>query len=404
MRRFVLNLMWLGAACSGPTAERAVIRTKLPNGTDKVQSTAAAWSQPGAGWQLIEEQRYGGGDSTSGELGEPAGYGEDAAGRLYVFDRKPSGIKVFARDGSLVRVIGREGEGPGEFRTGFVDVRDTVVVVHDPIQARTSVFDTTGKYVRSFKTFCCYWSDVLIDKAMRIVVPAWLTDDPKSLDHGGTPYVRYTLQGAAIDTLWVPGSKNRKTWTFSSPDKSGKQQMRMSVLIPWTPVVQYALNPSGGVVWGNTGAYHLVWSPNGSDSSQVADRAWTPDAIPDGMRKARFEEIVKIASRNVGEGPARQAAQLADIPSTAPAWGRLVMDEEGNVWAKQVVGSDSTQTRFDVIAANGTWLGSVTVPVAIEDWGPVRFGRGVLYAPAEDDDGRPVVVRFRVERNGKNPA
>ena len=40
----------------------------------------------------------------------------DEAGNVYILDMQLSEVKVFAKDGSFVRTIGREGEGPGEFK------------------------------------------------------------------------------------------------------------------------------------------------------------------------------------------------------------------------------------------------------------------------------------------------
>ena len=43
---------------------------------------------------------------------------EDDAGNIYLLDGQLSEIQVFSRQGEWLRTIGREGEGPGEFRNG----------------------------------------------------------------------------------------------------------------------------------------------------------------------------------------------------------------------------------------------------------------------------------------------
>jgi len=49
-------------------------------------------------------------------LNRPTGLARDAArGRIYVADTHAHDIKVFDDDGKLVKVIGRRGEGDGEF-------------------------------------------------------------------------------------------------------------------------------------------------------------------------------------------------------------------------------------------------------------------------------------------------
>lgn len=74
------------------------------------------------------------------------------------------------------------------------------------------------------------------------------------------------------------------------------------------------------------------------------------------------------------------------------------MDLDGNTWARQLVGSDSTRTRYDVFGANGAWLGSLTLPISVAEWGGQFFARGRIYAAVEDGEGRPAVVRVDVVR------
>ena len=149
-------LAMLLASCGGAratTLSRAVTDT-LPGGIVRVMSSGpTAWTDS-TGARLVGEGRFQGQDGTPAELGEPGSIAVDDAGRIYVADRKPAGIKVFTPDGKLVRVIGREGEGPGEFRVGFIAVRGAHLVLHDPQLARTSVWDTSGTFQKSWHSSC----------------------------------------------------------------------------------------------------------------------------------------------------------------------------------------------------------------------------------------------------------
>ena len=57
---------------------------------------------------------------------DPTRMGFDAAGNLYVLDDEASRVVVIDAGGALVRTVGREGEGPGEFQTAT-----DIVVWHD---------------------------------------------------------------------------------------------------------------------------------------------------------------------------------------------------------------------------------------------------------------------------------
>ncbi|MBC7894685.1 MAG: hypothetical protein H7066_04690 [Cytophagaceae bacterium] len=399
MQRIVLAacLACLGACERTSSAARpTLVRIDtLAGGVLSIRSHGPEWRDSTEGWTLVEEVRYGGAEGTPGELLNPQSFTADAAGRLYVVDSKPSIIKVFNPNGSFQRTMGREGSGPGEFRVGFIATRGDRIALHDPGEGRTSVFDTSGTFVKSSVTFCCYWGDIAIDTARRIVIPAFITgragEPPK-----GVPYARYGLDLAPIDTIWVPDTVEERVWMFRSAGPDGKQNVQMTMLVPWTPRVHHGLHPWGGVVRGVSDAFRVVRAPTGRDSTWVASTAWKGEPIPEAQRVARRDQAVKSASQSVGEGQAKFAAKLEDLPTTAPAFTRLEVDEDGNTWARQLLGSDSNRTTFVVLDPRGAWSGSVRVPYGIEEYGGAYFGKGKVYLKTEDDEGRPLVVRLRV--------
>lgn len=399
LRSSLALLVLTAAACTGGSADArlsAVRVDTLPDGVLAIRSDAPAWTDSTAAWSLVEEVRYGGEEGSPGELVDPQSFVADDAGRLYVVDSKPAVVKVFSPDGSFLRTMGREGSGPGEFRVGFIATRGDRIALHDPQLGRTSVFDTSGTFIKSAVTFCCWWGDISLDTAQRIVIPAYITGQIGE-QSSGSPYARYRLDLTPIDTFWVSNAITQRLWTFTSRGPDGKERAQLSMLVPFTPRVQHALHPWGGVVRGVSDAYRIVRSPGGTDSTWVASRPWSGDPIPEERRTARLEDAVKSVAKTVGEDRARQTARLEDIPSTAPAYTRLAVDEEGNIWARQLLNSDSTQTTFDVWDARGAWLGTLRLPYAVAEYGGAYFGRGAVYLKTETDEGHPVIIRVRVK-------
>ena len=71
-------------------------------------------------------------------------------GRILVADR--SELRLFDAGGKILQVIGREGQGPGEFgqlREACVIPGDTIIAINYS-NPRVSVFDRTGAHVRTF--------------------------------------------------------------------------------------------------------------------------------------------------------------------------------------------------------------------------------------------------------------
>jgi hypothetical protein len=391
----ILALAW--SACSGAKAGESLanIRTEtLPNGVTRVMSegpTAWAAGQPAS---LVEEVRFQGEDGTPSELGEPRDLAVDALGRIYVVDGKPAAIKVFAPDGQYIRTIGREGEGPGEFRIAFIAIRDEHLVVQDPRVSRLSVFDTSGKFLRSWKTTCCYWSKIQLDDADLVYVPSMSNGKPNDPPRG-TPYVRWTLDGVAKDTVWIPYQKPEKLWNLTVTE-GGKMKMSMSTTVPFMPGMTSALHPQGGVVYGWTSRYEIVRSNTGADSALVFGRDWSPDPITDDRRNGEYESRIKSAGKGIDQATVRNAFKLEDIPSTLPAYETLQVDPTGRVWARRYAVSDTTRTNYDLFDAKGAYLGPVSTPLHIVTWGPQAWTPFGVVAVIEDQEGRPTVVRLKL--------
>ncbi len=84
------------------------------------------------------------------QFGNVSSVAFDGAGRLYVLDSQVSQIFLVDTGGTLIRTIGREGDGPGEFRSvrGMVAMDDGRLVVRDLGHRAYHVFDPNGDIER----------------------------------------------------------------------------------------------------------------------------------------------------------------------------------------------------------------------------------------------------------------
>jgi hypothetical protein len=211
----------------------------------------------------------------------------------------------------------------------------------------------------------------------------------------GTAYVRYSLEGVALDTLWFPAREEEKVWSVSLK-RGGKDVMSMSTSVPFMPSQAQALHPDGGGVYAWTGAYSIIRTALGADSVRVFGRAWTPDPASDARKRDELESQVKWAKEAYGEATVRAAFKLSDIPSTLPAFENLRVDEAGRIWARRYAVSDTTRTTFDVFDSTGAYLGPVRADMSMNAWGQQAWMRDGLVTVVEDQDGRPTVVRLKL--------
>jgi hypothetical protein len=85
--------------------EQVVNPAKAPSGVETIK--------------LKEVWRAGGWDDEEVLFGVITDIIADADGNFYMLDSQLSEVQVYAPDGAYLRTIGREGEGPGEFRAAF---------------------------------------------------------------------------------------------------------------------------------------------------------------------------------------------------------------------------------------------------------------------------------------------
>ena len=369
----------------------------LPGGIPRVMSPAATQWAGETGWQLELVQEITGEEGTASELIDPQSIAMDDWGRAYVVDQKPMTIKVYGADGQFIRTIGQEGEGPGEFRVGFIAVHNGHVVIHDPRVGRTSVWDTTGTFQRSWISSCCYWTDIQVDRQGGVYIPS-MVQAPEGAAPRGTPYVRWTLQGAVVDTVYVPRNDTQtKAWTVTST-QGGRVVSAMAIHVPLTPQTVSTLNPDGGVIHGWSADYQLAVSGAGGDTSMVFGRSWTPAPVTAERKRHEVEAMIAQMGRDLDETNLRQTFKVDDIPNSAPAYIALNVDREGHRWLRLDPGTDTTRSTFDIFNAEGVYLGALGVSPALPMYGRMAFGRGELVVARENADGLPVVVRYAIRK------
>jgi hypothetical protein len=260
------------------------------------------------------------------------------------------------------------------------------LVVHDPEQSRTSVFDSAGSFVRSWPSSCCIWRWIGADTLGHAYIPAMPSSETR-----GMGWIRYDLQGSAVDTVWLPKPTDEgKYWEFH-PNKNSTSRYS----IPYQPSVSDIPWVAGGVLIGDNGTYTLIISRTGTDSALVFGRDWTPQPIPTAIREARLKGYTE---RNEA---LKAVARLEDIPTTAPAFGDFQVDAEQRIWVELSVPSDSTNTFFDLFTSGGVWLGTVRAPFRARQ---MLFRPGEVVVSMADDAELPMIVRYRMSEAGSGDA
>lgn len=365
-----LALLAATAACGGDAAASASLVTDSA-GVRIVQSEQPAW-EDGEGWTV--------GDAPSLDIGVVEG---DAAyqlnavrsvdrladGGILVADGGTQQVRLFGADGRHLRSMGREGGGPGEFRTlswAGVGPADTVLA-WDGREKRLTVFAPDGSLVRAVKA---QGPDGAYPRVLGTLA------DGSVLSTGGMSMeftmgeqrdsVRYHRFGADGGALGPVGR-------FAGMEAF---VMELDGLMLQDEVVfgrNLLVRPAGNeVLAADNDRYEIRFlSPDGT-LRRIVRRPHEPlratPADVDAYFDARETDLHGLPSDQAASFRALRAKQREELPrrETFPAFSDARTDAEGNLWVEQYARPGDEQPRWDVFDPQGRWLGTVDTPPGLK--------------------------------------
>lgn len=367
-----------------------------------VRSTGAGvW---GDGLQVVEQARIGAVDGPPEQtFGEVQAVTVALDGNVYVADGQVPAVRVYNRDGRFLRNVGREGEGPGEYRSlwGLRSMADSGVAVWDVRNGRITVFDPRGE-VRDTHSFFTgrYASDIFqVDHAGRFYVRASMPrgDAPSRRQPEG--WIRLSASGQVMDTISIPEELDRAE-SFSIATPSGLQR-------PFVVEIVSAMSPLGYLITGRTDGYTLDLHRSGQPLR--IQRDYTPLRVS-GEEGEEWRALARYFESRSSTEPSTSSERYV-IPEVKPAFRDLHTDSEGRIWvrryvpARQLSANDvATPDRprltlrepptFDLFEPDGRFLGTVTLPMNAR----FRDARGRdLWATVTGQFDETYVVRYRIE-------
>ncbi|MDX2262558.1 MAG: hypothetical protein SFU84_12775 [Gemmatimonadales bacterium] len=387
-------LLLVLAACQGDRADAPLAARfdTLPGGVVRVMTASPVDS---GRWSLVLERTVQPEDETPGELRDPNDIVLLEDGSLLVADDKPRSVMRFDPSGQFVGTIGREGAGPGEFRSAWLAVRGDTLAVQDPTAGRAVTFSlASGVPLMHRQTVPRFYSRIEIDGAGRVIAPMMMP--PDSTRGPFQAYLRFSLDGATLDTAMLPERpKADRRWIVREGNN-----IRFEMQVPLQPRDRHAADPMGGFVTGWSGEYLLRFTRNGSDTLRLFGRPM-PSGTVTADEKARIvEQRIAENKEYTPEAVLRASLLASAIPDQRPAYEQLVVDPRGRTWVRLASG-DTTQVRFDLFDREGRWLDQLAVQQSgwnREWWQPVSFASDRVAVLLEGEDGRPAILIYRIQR------
>jgi hypothetical protein len=306
-------------------------------------------------------------------------------GRMVIADRGRLEVYIIRPDGTLQARVGGRGEGPGEF-----------------LSIWGLMWSWAGRefwvWDMNLVRFNCYSLDGEFLRAQFYGRQEELYDHFISLNDGrflaltlGDPVdgsmSRYTIVDEELkvigDFIEVPGPR-----VWKDPKLGGYGA------IPYTELDGVAALQGGRILSYHPYGPRLTVYDREGDPLRHLDLGWELPRVT-AAEKEQFRS--KFRDNPANAHFAHWATDMP-IPDQHAAFDLVLTDDRDRIWIRRIIpretGGEPSFERFEVLTAEGAWLGSQDLP-----YRPVTIQGDHVYCLYSDDSGAPRFGRFRLNPN-----
>lgn len=330
-------------------------------------------------------------------------------GTISILDSQVPVIRQYDAEGTFLRNVGREGQGPGEYSgriQGMQRLPNDSFAIWDTGNTRITIFASDGAFVDSFHSGTNGYysgSTMRVDHEGNFYL--YTVDHSAPLREGEFPprvYLKVSPTGEHIGKIAVPDDDpDTPGWVFST---------REGYLTNFTHQTLHTLTSSGHLVVGHNGTYSYEVRDDGETLLEVA-HPWEPVPL-EPAEKAEWEAWLEYFENRAREDE-REVPDYAPIPDTKPAFMDLHAGVDGTVWVRRYARARERTDRaprppddprptlnwwqpitLDAFDAEGEFLGTVELP---NDTWVSALSRDRIWTVQPNEDEESVAVRYRIE-------
>jgi len=313
-------------------------------------------------------------------------------GGFVVASAGTSQLLLFDDEGVLVKATGRAGSGPGE----FVEMWDLFRCAGDTLlvdeSRRVSVFSPVGEFVRQHRVpgprgTGNYALAGVSEECNAVLLTVQEDRSPASeMYYPGHSLVWYPVESTVWDTVVTLPARALKGFSVSGqllglmvpfgrfPVWATDGRLVYTGLSDRFEITAYARDERAG---------HIIrWN---SALRELTEKDW---AAYDSLR-------TRTIRRSPSEARFFPPASRFPTPRFRPAFSRMLLDDEGNLWVREypestggmrprTTGAGDPPESWTVFDAKGVWLGALLMPGGLD---VKSIGRGRVYGVAVNEDG-----------------
>ena len=329
----------------------------------------------------------------------------DQEGNLYVLDYKAVNIKKFDSSGRFIELIGRKGQGPGEFNTPLLlTIAGERLFVWDASTRKIMAFSLDGKYVKSIEIPRSRTETHMVFPAPRKM--RTLPNGDIVIQVEKRYYGEEVIPQDCSLEIYTNDLKHKKT--IYSQAVWREKIMRIGgyidIPMPFSPLVYWDVAPDGKIIIGFSNEYKLGIYDIDQGKVTTFSHTHNPVKVTNQDKKAFFNAqkyIMSVGSGNqVADMPDRLKKHV-EFPDFKPAFFKILVDSKGNI----LVFSHSSEKKSlentqycDVFDAEGKFLKRIQISAdtLLTDKHKTILKNNFLWTTLEDEDGLIKVVKYRL--------
>ncbi len=405
----------LVAAC-GAADDGSDSGSRWAAAVDTVADTVIVRTVSGQVWEsdrrLVSELSIGvlDGDAEY-QFGQVRAFAVDDGGLMYVYDAHVPVLRLYSRDGTWLRDIGREGEGPGEYKrpdSGLAILPDGNVAIRDPGNGRIAIYSAEGEYGGYHRIAgSCHTSRPMVADTSGAIITFIITNLGASVFEWERGHARYHADGT-VDTLSMPDLGYEEAMVSAQRENSSSTSN-----VPFTAEQVTAVSPYGYYIVGISEDFTFdLRRPGGVLRIQ---KAYDPVPVDPAEASAERERMTDNFKQNYPgwkwNGPS--------IPDVKPAYEQFYPAEDERIWVRVPARSerymDTAEQKaeeerlghavnpyrepvvFEVFESTGEYLGRVETPEGFSTYPRPVFRGDTVWAVVRDEYDVQRLNRFQLE-------
>lgn len=364
-------------------------------------------------WSLVPDLTIGSPDALDYSLTWVSDIAVGHNGTIYLLQPREQLIRVFSSGGEFIRVIGRRGEGPGEFRSPrHMGWKGDTLWVRDTGLRRTSLFGPEGEFITSLSVLVPPVGERYIAS-----VPRALLEDGSFVAEAATPaqfiaqgivselpLVRLNRMGRITDTLAWHSTRHRVLAIGDPARRSGRFYMPQ----PLGDAPLWAVGPDGSSLVvverpatrrPDEGYFRITRLNAAADTIFSRRYRYRPEEVTRNFVNSLEAEIAgyfaESRARASSEAVARKWVREAlHVPKFLPPITDVVVGRDGTIWLRREDLRRST-VAWNVLDEGGTIVATLNAPRNLDIH---QAQDGLIWGVEQDNFDIPYVIRYRTRK------